>query len=131
MTLDVSAILENHRLFAEATATGDPERAASLCRPDAVVWHNYDNAEIPYADTAKSLLWLHKKVPDIAWVTRFLLTTPTGWVWLATITGSAPGGPLSAQTCMVATLDDAGLIRRLDEYIDPSQMGPVRAASLA
>lgn len=131
MSVNATRSLEIHALFAQATASGDPARAAELCRTDAVVWHNYDDLEIPYADTAKSLLWLHRKVPDISWITRSLMTTSTGWVWQATITGTAPGGDLRAETCMIARLDDDGLIVRIDEYIDPSQMGPVRAPSLA
>lgn len=127
MSLTDAQKLEHQQRFAAATAGGRPEDAAVLCADSAIVWHNYDDRSIPYADTGKSLVWLHRKVPDIAWETRKVTATADGWVWQAAITGTAPGGPLRAQTCMIATLDDEGLVIQLDEYIDPVQMNPVRA----
>lgn len=121
--------IDLQRRFAAATASGQPEQAAVLCADGALVWHNYDDESIPYADTGKSLLWLFRKVPDIAWETRQVTATANGWIWQAAITGTAPGGPLRAHTCMIATVNDDGLIVQLDEYIDPVQMLPVRATS--
>ncbi len=127
MTLSNDQKLELQQRFAAATASGNPDGAALLCAEGAEVWHNYDELSIPYIDTGKSLVWLHRKVPDIAWETRKVTATADGWMWQAAITGTAPGGPLRAQTCMIATLNDDGLIVQLDEYIDPVQMLPVRA----
>ena len=127
MTLNSDQKLELQQRFAVATASGNPDEAALLCAEGAEVWHNYDELSIPYIDTGKSLVWLHRKVPDIAWETRKVTATADGWMWQAAITGTAPGGPLRAQTCMIATLNDDGLIVQLDEYIDPVQMLPVRA----
>ena len=127
MTLSNDQKLELQQRFAAATASGNPDEAALLCAEGAEVWHNYDELSIPYIDTGKSLVWLHRKVPDIAWETRKVTATADGWMWQAAITGTAPGGPLRAQTCMIATLNDDGLIVQLDEYIDPVQMLPVRA----
>ena len=127
MTLSNDQKLELQQQFAAATASGNPDEAALLCAEGAEVWHNYDELSIPYIDTGKSLVWLHRKVPDIAWETRKVTATADGWMWQAAITGTAPGGPLRAQTCMIATLNDDGLIVQLDEYIDPVQMLPVRA----
>jgi ketosteroid isomerase-like protein len=127
MSLTNEQKLELQQRFAAATASGQPEHAAVLCADGAEVWHNYDEESIPYVDTGKSLVWLHRKVPDIAWETRKVTATADGWMWQAAITGTAPGGPLRAQTCMIATLNDDGLIVQLDEYIDPVQMLPVRA----
>ncbi len=121
--------LSLQRRFAAATASGEPEQAALLCADGAMVWHNYDDQSIPYTDTGKSLIWLHRKVPDIAWETRRITATANGWMWQAAITGTAPGGVLRAHTCMIATLNDDGLIVQLDEYIDPVQMQPVRTTS--
>ena len=127
MTLSNDQKLELQQRFSAATASGNPDEAALLCAEGAEVWHNYDELSIPYIDTGKSLVWLHRKVPDIAWETRKVTATADGWMWQAAITGTAPGGPLRAQTCMIATLNDDGLIVQLDEYIDPVQMLPVRA----
>lgn len=127
MALTEQQKLELQQRFGSATASGKPELAAALCVEGARVWHNFDDQDMPYADTGKSLIWLHQRVPDIRWVTRNVCATSQGWIWQATITGSARGGVLRAHTCMVVTLNEGGLITRLDEYIDPVQMAPVRS----
>jgi ketosteroid isomerase-like protein len=43
------------------------------------------------------------------------------------MTGNAPGGPISAHTCVIITLDDDGRIARTEEYLDPAQLTNLRA----
>ena len=112
--------------YVAAVNAGDVERVASLSEPDVVVWHNFDELEVDAAASARTLRWLHDTVPDIAWLDSRLTTTPTGFVWQATMTGSAPGGELRAHTCAVYTVSAAGKIARIEEYVDPRSLAPLR-----
>ena len=128
MSHSIDFLTDHHRRFAEATNAGRADVTMSLCVPGATDWHNFDDQTIEYASTGATLEWMHRKIPDLRWETRSFSCTADGWVWQAAITGTAPGGPLRAHSCMIVHLNDDGLITSLDEYIDPSAMAPLRAA---
>jgi ketosteroid isomerase-like protein len=112
--------------YAAATRTNDSDAFLALCAADAVTWHNTDDRAEPVANTAKGMAWLHRKVPDLAWIDVALLPTPTGFVSHSVMTGTAAGGPLRIHSCLIVTLDDSGLITRIDEFIDAAQTAPLR-----
>ena len=109
------------RRFAAASRENDAEAYAALCTPDSVTWHNFDGVEVSTAQTVRTVAWLHRTVPDLAWVDVALHPTPTGFVSQTIMTGTAPGGPLHVHSCVVVTLDEDGLVARVDEYLDPAQ----------
>src|SRR6266542_710659 len=100
--------------FAAASRGNDGEAYAALCAPGAVTWHNFDEIEASTAQTVRTVAWLHRAVPDLAWTDVALLPTPTGFVSQTIMSGTAPGGPLRVHSCVVATLDDDGLITRVE-----------------
>jgi ketosteroid isomerase-like protein len=108
--------------YAAATRAGDAEAIAVLCEPDAVTWHNHDAAEVDVDRSGRTLRWLHRTVPDVAWEDVAVTTTATGFVWQAVLTGTAPGGPLRAHTCMVVTLSASGRVIRTEEYLDSAAL---------
>jgi ketosteroid isomerase-like protein len=110
---------------AAATRAGDAVAVAALCQPDAVTWHNHDDAEVDVERSGRTLRWLHRTVPDVAWEDVAVTPTATGFVWQAVLTGTAPGGPLRAHTCMVVTLSPAGRVVRTDEYLDAAALAPL------
>ena len=112
--------------YADAINGCQPEDAIAMCAPGATVWHNYDDKNAVYADSVGSLPWMFKAVKGLRWETRRAMATSEGFVWEAIIRGTAKFGELAAQTCMVVTLNDDGLIVALDEYIDPASMKPLR-----
>ncbi len=112
--------------FAAASRGNDAEAYARLCTPRAVTWHNFDELEQTTAQTIRTLAWLHRTVPDLAWVDVASYPTPAGFVSQTIMTGTAPGGPLRVHSCVVVTLDESGLISRIDEYLDPSQTAVLR-----
>jgi hypothetical protein len=112
--------------YADAINGCQPEDAIAMCAPGATVWHNYDDKTAVYADSVGSLPWMFKAVEGLRWETRRAMATSEGFVWEAIIRGTAKFGELAAQTCMVVTLNDDGLIMALDEYIDPASMKPLR-----
>src|SRR5437868_10037885 len=105
--------------FAAATRAGDVTAMEAISDPDAVVWHNYDDVAVPGTQANRTLRWLHRTMPDVAWDDVAVLATPEGFVWRAVLTGTAPDGPVRAHTCMVVTLSDTGNVQRVDEYLDP------------
>ena len=98
----------------------------ALSAAEAVVWHNFDEVEASMEQTVKGLHWIHRAVPDLAWTDISLRPMDNGFVWQAVLTGTAPGGSLRAHSCVVVTLDDGGLITRLEEYLDRAQTAVLR-----
>lgn len=118
--------LEIARRFAAASRDNDGDAYAALCAPGAVTWHNFDDLEVGTEQTIRTVAWLHRTVPDLAWHDVSLAPTPTGFVSQTIMTGSAPGGALRVHSCVVVTLDDSGLVTRVDEYLDPNQTAVLR-----
>jgi len=125
---DLDAHLAVARAYCAASRAGDADAFVALAAPDAIVWHNADDTEVPLVRTASSLTWLHRAVPDVEWTDRALTPTADGFVWRAVLTGTAAGGPLRAHTCVVVTLSDDLLVERIDEYLDPSQTAVLSAS---
>lgn len=126
MALTDAEKLAHQQKFAAATNAGQPEITMAMCVEGALVWHNFDDQSIPYAKTGKTLTRMHAMIPNLRWETRQVAVTSDGWVWQAAIKGTAPGGELCAHSVMIVSLNDEGLITRLDEYLDPAQMAPLR-----
>ena len=106
--------------YPAAPGAGDVEALTALAEPDAVVWHNHAESEGGVDQANRTVAWLHRTVPDLTWEDVAVRSTVDGFVWRAILTGTAPGGPLRAHTCVVATVSDRGLVARLDEYLDPA-----------
>jgi ketosteroid isomerase-like protein len=123
--VDADERLEVARRYVAAARAGDAEALAEVCEPDVAFWHNFDDQSIDLAATIRTLGWLGRAVPDLAWEEVALLPTSDGFVWRALITGTAPGGPLRVHTCVVATLSDRGRLASAHEYLDPAGMAPL------
>lgn len=107
--------------FAAASRQNDGVAYAALCAPGAVTWHNFDGLEVGTEQTVRTVAWLHRTVPNLAWTDMALYPTPTGFVSQTVMTGTAPGGELRVHSCVIVTLDDEGLVSRVEEYLDPTQ----------
>ena len=46
------------------------------------------------------------------------------------ITGTTPGGPVRAHTCMVVTLSASGKVQRTDEYLDPAALAALASTPM-
>ena len=53
-----------------------------------------------------------------------MLPTPSGFVWQAVLTGTAPGGRVRAYTCMVVTLSPGGKVHRTEESSTAPHLRP-------
>jgi ketosteroid isomerase-like protein len=120
--MDPSAVVDLAARWDAATRSGDLDAIVALAEPELVFWHNYDDAEVDVATTIRTIGWLRRTVPDIAWHDDALLPTATGWVAQTTMTGTAPGGELRAHTCVVVTLSEHDRVARVAEYLDPAAL---------
>ena len=111
-----------HAAFAAVTRAGDAEALQAISEPDAVAWHNYDDREVDVVHSGRTLRWLHRTMPDVAWIDVAVRPLSTGFVWQAILTGTASGAPVHAHTCMVVTVSSNGKVQRTDEYLDPTAL---------
>jgi hypothetical protein len=112
--------------FKQASRGDDPAAMASISAPGSVTWHNFDEVEVTPEQSARTGAWLRRQVPDLTWTDLATLPTSEGFVLRSVLTGSAPGGALRLHSCLVVTLDDEGLITRIDEYLDTAQSAVLR-----
>jgi ketosteroid isomerase-like protein len=113
------------KAYADASRRGDLDALAALSEPDAVVWHNNDDAVVSAEQSRKTVRWLHRTMPDVSWEDVAVRPTPDGFVWQSVMSGTAPGGVVRVHTCVVVTLSDAGKVARTDEYLDSAALRPL------
>lgn len=125
-TLSEQAKLDVAAAYAAASRSNDGTALAALAAPGALTWHNFDDKEVSIEHTVRALGWVHKTVPDASWSDVSLKTTADGFVWQSILTGTAPGGPLRAYSCLIVTLNDDGQVTRAEEYLDTAQTAVLR-----
>jgi hypothetical protein len=119
-------LVQIQRDYAEAMRAGDVSRSARMFAAGGAIWHNFDDRAHPADRGSKGLALLHERMPDVEWEDVAVHFFESGFVWQAILTGTAPKGSVRAHTCMVFTVSDSGLIERLEEYLDPAALHPVR-----
>jgi ketosteroid isomerase-like protein len=121
-----SQILEvADRLFASISA-GDTEAVAALWSDDVAVWHSGDERDNDKTRALKVIRWyvgattyrhyevLDRQVFDGGFVQQHILHSRTG-----------RGEDVALRVCLVVKIGDDGLIRRIDEYLDPAELAPL------
>ena len=105
--------------FIDGIVAGDAEAVAACCAPDVVVWHNYDNLEVPLDKVLPILTWLYRNVSELAYADVRRHAVTGGYVQQHVVQGtkSSNGYRLELPACLVVQVLD-GLIVRLDEYLD-------------
>jgi hypothetical protein len=115
--------------YRAATASNDTDALRALHEPDARTWHCTDGVAVTLEDSARSLRWLHRRVPDLALDDVRVVPTPDGFVIRWTMVGSAPGGPLCLRSCIVVQLSPSGRIQAAAEYVDSAQLAPLSSTA--
>ncbi len=113
------------QLFA-AIADGDADAVTALWSDDVTVWHTGDERDNNKARALKVIRWyvgatsyrryevLDRQVFDGGFVQQHILhCTNLG------------GEQLALRVCLVVKIGDDGLIRRIDEYLDPADLAPL------
>jgi ketosteroid isomerase-like protein len=122
---DADKLAAASRFFA-ASRSHNAEGYAAVCTPDATAWHNFDEVEVTTAQTVRTITWLQRTVPDLTFTDLAVLPTPHGFVAQSIMSGTAPGGQMRVHSCVVATLNNDGLITHIEEYLDPKQSAVLR-----
>jgi hypothetical protein len=116
--------------YRDATAANDATAMRAIHEPDARTWHNLDGLSASVDESARSLAWLHRRVPDLRLDDVRLVPTPEGFVVRWTMAGAAPGGSLRLHSCVVVELSPAGKIARAAEYLDSAQLAVLRSGQI-
>lgn len=128
-------LLEGHvavaNRFFNALLAGDAATLDDVFAPDAIFWQNFALRDIPKAEFLPGFVGLAKLIPDIHFEEVRRMGTPDGFVEQHILCGTTPSGArLRAYGCFVVSVRD-GRITRLDEYLDPQQLAPLREARAA
>jgi len=117
--------------FMNALNVGDPALVREFYRPDATVWHNFDNVDQPLADNLKLLEWMVRKAPERRYRVLRREIVPGGWFQQHVLEAQLPNGrEMKLYACCVITLEGSR-IRRIEEYVDPAQAAVLREARSA
>ncbi len=125
MTQDTRILQAADRLFAAIT-DGDVDAVAALWSADVTVWHTGDERDSDKTRALKVIRWyvgattyrhyevLDRQVFDGGFVQQHILHCT-----------SIRGEDVALRVCLVVKIGDDGLIRRIDEYLDPADLAPL------
>ncbi len=115
------------RFFA-AVASGDLDAVRSMYAPDAVIWHNNDDAEQSVEQNLRVLRWATSNITGFRYEDARMTVTADGFMEQHVLRGTAPNGDeVRVPACIVCAVRD-GRITRLDEYLDSAQVASLTAA---
>lgn len=114
LTPDLAALSDR---LVRAIECGDADGVAACFTDDAVIWHNYDMAEVGVSDVLALLARLVELVPGVRYDDIRRHPIAAGFVQQHVVRGTAAGGELAMPACMIITVRD-GQIARLEEYLD-------------
>lgn len=117
--------------FMAALDGHDPAVVRAFYAPGATCWHNFDDYDQPLEENLKLFEWMARKAPSRRYriLRRELL--PGGWFQQHVLEADlANGKQLRLLACCVITLEN-GLIKRIEEYVDPAQAAVLRQKASA
>ena len=92
----------------------------ALHSPQFVAWSNFDPCETPLEEMLAQVQTFFSAVPNLRDEGPRFTATSTGFVAQFRYVGDASKGRLDVAVCTVVTVDDQGLVSRIDEYLDPA-----------
>jgi ketosteroid isomerase-like protein len=120
---DIHAFAER---FMEALNGTDASAVRRFYTPDATCWHNFDDFDQPLEDNMKLFEWMARKAPERRYRVLRRDVVPGGWFQQHVLEAKlANGKEMKMFACCVITLQD-GLIKRIEEYLDPAQAAVLR-----
>lgn len=113
------------RLFAAITA-GDVEAVAALWADDVAVWHQGDERDSAKARALKVIRWYVGATTYRHYEVLDRQVFGGGFVQQHVLHCTSVGGEeVALRVCLVVKIRDDGLIRRIDEYLDPADLAPL------
>jgi ketosteroid isomerase-like protein len=129
----MTAAQNNHvadRMFA-AIEDGDGARLADLWSDDVTVWRQGGGAVRDKARALKVITWFVDSTTDRRYEVLDRQVFDGGFVQQHVVHAhDSSGAPLSFRACLVVKVNPAGLITRIDEYLDPADLAPLLRPTL-
>ena len=114
--------------FIDDITVGDADAARSCYAPDADIWHNFDDITQTVDDNIALMNAMTKRIADRRYVIRRLEPIEGGYLQQHTLELVLPDGrELSTEAVAIVTVNDDGLISRIDEWLDPAPLAPLFA----
>lgn len=104
--------------FFDAIEAGNIDAVRNIYAPDAVIWHNTDNAESTVAENLKVLEGFVARIRERRYEDRRIEVFEGGFVQQHRLTGVRADGKSVALTACLVCKVSGGRITRLDEYFD-------------
>lgn len=99
----------------------------SVITDDAVVWHNFDEVEMPIRDAFGSVRTIREKVPDFRFDGRRFDVAGDVTLVRYTLRATLPDGSEAAAPACMAVHTSGDRVTRIEEYLDTAQLAPVLA----
>lgn len=123
----LNAAVIAHRFF-DAIEAGDHSAMERIYTADAVVWHNFDQLEIPFRIIVQNLARVRAVLSGFAYKNRRYITVEDGAVLQHSVTGKLPDGQMFEVPMMVRVYFRDGRIYRFEEYVDRTSTAALAAA---
>ena len=119
------------RRFIDAITVGDEQAARRCYAAGAEIWHSFDNVTQTVDDNMALMNAMTKRVSDRRYVIHRLEPIEGGYLQQHTLELVLPSGQLlSTEAVALVSVDDAGLISRIDEWLDPTPLAPLFAVEV-
>lgn len=113
--------------FFDAIEAGDIETMRDTFTPDAIIWHNTDEAIVTRDQTAQTLTAMVARIRDRKYADRRLTVFPGGFVQQHVLTGKRVHDDGEVRLpCAIICKVEGGKITRLDEYFDSAHVAEFR-----
>ena len=113
--------------FFNALLEGDLGQMQAACAAGSVLWINVTEKERPLEASLPGFASLRGRMPDLRLEDVRRRGVPGGFIEQHVLTGTTPSDDrLRVVGCFVGTIE-AGLIVRLEEYVDSAQAGALSA----
>jgi ketosteroid isomerase-like protein len=119
-SLEDTRVLAKH--FFDSIERGDIDAVQDCYAPEARIWHNTDEVEQTREANIETLKAFVRLIPSRVYADRRVHVFPGGFSQQHELRGvRRDGANVRMQACIVCSVE-GGLITRLDEYLDGSQV---------
>ena len=106
----------------KAIEANDADAVRNGFSEDAVIWHNTSQVEQNREEIVAAVRGLHANFTDVVYDVRQVLATTEGAVGQFVLRATAADGErIAMHAAMIMAIDDAGLVTRVDEYLDSAE----------
>ena len=117
--------------FFDAVERGDIDAMGEIYAPNAVIWHNHDNAEQTREENLATLRGSLARLKTREYADRRVQVFPGGFVQQHTLKGVRQDGSKAELIAAIICQVKDGKITRLDEYFDSAAVAKFRGEKAA